>query len=263
MSAVSVDELKRAWVAVESGRFRTNAPSRQAFEPWEPAERVVAVFGVGGRVGATTVALGIAESAGLPALVVEIGTPHLSGLGAAPSAELGEDEYGWRHGTREAVRIERSAFPLTDPAQSPIPPATNCVLTVVDVGWEPSSVRAADGWIEETLSFNDIVLVAPITVPGMRALEAALADLESADDVWIAAIAPPRKRWPKRVQLAAPPHLALAETRGRLICVPPDRSLAVEGISATPLPHAVLAACRPITDTTDSHPKGRQYAAAR
>lgn len=255
-TGVTVEELKRAWTAIESGRFRTSASSPQG-PTWQPRERVITVLGLGGQVGATTVSLAIAEAAAgdtLTARVIEVGTPFLSGLTAAANAELGEDEYGWRHGMREAVRLERS-HSLGHPSSCPTPSTSNCELTVVDAGWSSAVIHQQSCWLSENLHRSELVIVAPLTVPGMRALELALVELDSPKPIWVVFIGPPKRKWPKRVQLAAPPALDWLAAAGHLICVPSDRALAIEGITTAPLPPAVIAACRPITNrTTDISP---------
>ena len=80
--AVSVDELKRAWNAVQAGRFRTGTgatrdlhqlPSPLADKAWEPGpgERVLPVIGCAGSCGASTISLALAGAAAMPARVVE------------------------------------------------------------------------------------------------------------------------------------------------------------------------------------------------
>ena len=65
MTAHSVAELREAWRAIEAGEFahgpRSAPTSRSAATLWTPApsERVVAVVGCAGGVGASTVALAL------------------------------------------------------------------------------------------------------------------------------------------------------------------------------------------------------------
>lgn len=263
MTTVTVDELKRAWSAVGSGRFRTADPiGALAAGTWAPTERVITVLGVGGRVGATTVALAIAESSVRSARVVEVGTPRPSGLAAAASAELGADDTGWRHGTRDRVRVERSAVRLNHPGHCPLPASSPVELTVVDAGWDPAQIHQVDHWLSDTLLNTEVVLVAAPTVPGMRALEVAFGDLYEPTNCWVAVVGQPQKKWAKRVQLAAPTPLEHIAAEGRLVCVPPDRTLAVEGIISAPMPTAVLTACQPITGQLVVHQEGIHHVAA-
>lgn len=261
MRTVTVEELRRAWSALESGQFRGDAAPPAVAEHWEPNERVVSIVGLGGRVGATTVALAIAEAAAVPARIVEVGTPHLSGLAGAATAELGDDGAGWRHGTRDLVRVERATFPLLHPASSPAPTPTDCDVTVLDVGWELFQVLSTENWLCEAVENTEVVLVAPLSVPGMRALEFALGQL-TPKSVWVAVIGPGLRRWPRRVQLAAPAELSLISAEQRLVCVTPDRTLAAEGITSTPLPPAVITSCQPIASHLASR-KGDSHAEVR
>jgi hypothetical protein len=112
--AVSVDELKRAWTAIQSGRFRIGAgetsdprelaplPASKVWEPG-PGERVLLVIGCAGSSGASTIALALASAAAAPARVVECSSVTASGLAAASTAELGPHESGWTRGTRDGV----------------------------------------------------------------------------------------------------------------------------------------------------------------
>ena len=101
--AVSVDELKAAWIAVQAGRFRTGTGAttdlHQPASPpvdnrWEPGqgEQVLPVIGCAGSCGATTISLALAGAAAMPARVVECSSVTASGLAAASTAELGLHE---------------------------------------------------------------------------------------------------------------------------------------------------------------------------
>src|SRR5699024_4085120 len=103
-TAVSVEELQRAWVAIQDGRFRHRGPNATlrasttsgASTEWTPTGQVVAVVGAAGRVGSSTVALALATAADTPARVVECCSPTLSGFTSAASAELGLVSTDWR-----------------------------------------------------------------------------------------------------------------------------------------------------------------------
>ena len=105
MRPVGVDELRRAWLAVQAGDFRRPHPKQRAVAPaspaasveWTPAsdELVIPVVGAAGSCGATTVALALATAAKGRARVVECASASLSGLAAASTAELGADDHGW------------------------------------------------------------------------------------------------------------------------------------------------------------------------
>src|SRR3954447_26723702 len=144
--AVSVDELKRAWVAVQEGHFRpttrphplarsrcaadlasndlashsTNHGPGHGWTP-EPYELVLPVIGCAGSVGTTTVALGVALAADTSARVVECCSVTASGLAAASSDELGLHESGWRQGKRDRVLLERANDLLIRVDEVPMP----------------------------------------------------------------------------------------------------------------------------------------------
>ena len=169
---VDVDELKRAWHAVQAGEFRT--PQRRArgdrrddtrpMDTWtpEPWEEALVVLGCAGSSGATTVALAMGLSAMAPVRVVECGSVTTSGLAAASTAELGlhPEEAGYRGA---AITSGSNA-----PARScPVPTASrtrsrpNCrprvrqqprrrrrsCLTILDAGWEAGQLLRSDSWI--------------------------------------------------------------------------------------------------------------------
>lgn len=125
-AAVSVDELRRAWSAIQAGRFRVGAgetgdqrepaspPTRKGWEPC-PEERVLPVIGCAGSCGASTIALALAYAAAVPARVVECSSVTASGLAAASTAELGPHESGWTRGTRDGVLLERASDVLEHP----------------------------------------------------------------------------------------------------------------------------------------------------
>ncbi len=147
---VAVDELRRAWKAVEAGEFRNPRrssapeallrtagadPSRPA-HGWVPApdEDVVLVFGCHGGSGASTLALAVATAAAQlePSRVVECRGGPTAGLSTAATAELGIHPSGWRQGRREdprlgrkgatcSVLIERPPLDLTSPDALPTP----------------------------------------------------------------------------------------------------------------------------------------------
>ena len=116
--AVSVDELKRAWTAVQAGDFRTGTdrgaarsqrPTGPADPEWIPAagERTIAVLGSAGTVGTSTVALALGLTAPDPVRVIECCSADASSMAAASTAELGLHTSGWRQGKRDHVLLER------------------------------------------------------------------------------------------------------------------------------------------------------------
>jgi len=253
--AVSVDELKRAWSAVQAGQFRTcNGVARELREPapqpasrgWEPGpgERVLPVIGCAGSCGASTIALALAGAAAFPARVVECSSVTASGLAAASTAELGLHESGWTRGTRDGVLLERASNVLVRVEEIPTPsvPDRPIGLTVLDVGWEIGQVLTTPAWLGEQVRSADlVVLVTTATVPGLRRLEGAL-DLLAGTSTYAAVIGPKRKKWPRPVACSTGPRTRGLEAAGRLIHVPEDRALAITGLDATPLPASLLAA---------------------
>ena len=252
---MSVDELKRAWVAVAAGWFRTGTggsrdlreaaplPGGKGWEP-SPGEQVLAVIGCAGSCGASTIALALAGAAGSSARVVECSTVGASGLAAASTAELGLHESGWTRGTRDGVLLERASDVLANLQEVPTPSAPDRIiaLTVLDVGWEIGQVLATPAWLgEQVLSADMLVLVAVATVPGLRRLESAL-DLLAGTNICAAVIGPKPKKWPRPVGHSAGPLTRGLQAAGRLVNVSEDRALAIAGLDATPLPTPVLDA---------------------
>lgn len=238
---VGLDELRAAWRALEAGLFTDGAPptgrlapsadhSPAQIEGWTPStgERVIFVQGCGGSAGATTVALAIATASGQRVRLIECCPANLSGLLAASTAELGEED-GWRLGRRDGVRIERQA---TEEPQPPTPLATASELTVLDLG-----TSTPPDW--RTLLSESIVLVTRASVPGLRRLEALL-DIHPAGVA--AVVGPPVKRWPRVLTRAVGVRTLALIDEGRLIDVPFDRTLAVTGLTPDPLPVPLVKA---------------------
>ena len=252
-AAVSVDELKRAWWAVQAGQFRSGATHdmRQPAAPpagkgWEPGpgERVLPVIGCAGSCGASTIALALADASAAPARVVECSSVTASGLAAASTAELGLHESGWRRGTRDGLLLERAGDVLVSIAEVPTPstPDRPIGLTVLDVGWEVGQVLTTPAWlVEQVRSADLVVLVTTATVPGLRRLEGAL-ELLAGTSTCAAVIGPKRKKWPRPVGYSAGPLTRALDQAGCLVDVPQDRALAIAGLDATPLPAPLLDA---------------------
>ena len=252
-AAVSVDELKRAWSAVQAGRFRTgNGVTRELREPapppagteWEPGaeERVLPVVGCVGSCGASTMSLALAGAAAFPARVVECSSVTASGLVAASTAELGLHESGWTRGTRDGVLLERASNVLVSVEEVPTPSVPDRIigLMVLDVGWEIGQVLTTSAWLGEQVRSADLViLVSTATVPGLRRLEGAL-ELLVGTSTCAAVIGPKPKKWPRPVGYSAGPRTRALDAAGRLVDVPQDRALAIAGLDATPLPTPLL-----------------------
>ena len=256
---VGVDELRRAWVAVQSGDFRqpihprpptpatppgASTAARLTPEVWRSAtaEMVVPVVGATTSCGATTLALAIATAAGRPARVVELAGPSQSGLVAASSVELGSDDHGWVHGSRDQVRLDRLGSMGGQPDNVPTPlPAETPLLTIIDIGSATDSVLAGGGWVTRLLADAPaVVVVTPATVPGLRRLECCL-HLIGPDRALVAVLGPARRRWPRPVAHSAGPLTNEVIDAGRLFDIPENHRLAVSGLTPDPLPTPLLA----------------------
>ena len=170
--AVSVDELKAAWNAVQAGRFRTGTgatrdpvepASPPAGNPWElgQGEQVLPVIGCAGSCGATTISLALAGVAAMPARVVECSTAGASGLAAASTAELGLHASGWTRGTRDGVLLERASNVLVSVEEVPMPSVPDRIigLTVLDVGWEIGQILTTPAWLGEQVRGAGLVIL--------------------------------------------------------------------------------------------------------
>ncbi|SHI30058.1 hypothetical protein SAMN02745244_00039 [Tessaracoccus bendigoensis DSM 12906] len=237
MTAHSVAELREAWRAIEGGEFahgpRSAPNARSAATAWTPApgERVVAVVGCAGGVGASTVALALATAAAVPARVVECCPPLASGFSAAANAELGT--FGpWRRGSRGDVLLER---PIAGDAILPVPTESSVEWTLVDTNW--TTVSGPGEWLASVLrTLDDVVLVSNATVPGVRRLESC-AELLGRDALGVV-VGPTIKRWPRPVKVAA----AGIPARVHLADFPLDSRLQVTGLTPDPLPAPLLKA---------------------
>lgn len=273
----SLEELKRAWQALDEGHFRNpprsgqpqvSVPNSRDIE-WVPAtgERTVAVFGCGGSVGASTLALAMALNAPNPVRVLECCSATTSGLASAATAELGLKASGWRQGRRDHVLIERTIDMFTGPSDIPAPIVTGeeHQLTILDIGWEASQLLGTDCWLADAARGADhVVLVAAATIPGVRRLESVLAALghrqsdRLGDQITVAVLGPRRKKWPKGVEQAGGAAVRHVLSGDRFVEVPLDRDLQIRGLDTRPIPTAVLtAAARISVPDTHSHEQYR------
>lgn len=252
MTTHSLVELRDAWRAVEAGHFSQGAggptPLRTGrTNEWMPSsgERVVAVVGCAGGVGASTVALALATATGVRARVVEWCPPLGSGFGAAANAELGADS-GWRRGSRGPVLLERRAG--LGPGV-PAPARSSVEWTILDAGWT-ALVTPGVSWLSSQLqALDQVVLVTNATVPGLRRLESC-ADL-LAGDVLGVVVGPAAKRWPRPVKVAA----AGLPSSMQLVDFPLDRQLQVTGLTPAPLPAPLLNAAQHVLALVRKEPR--------
>lgn len=230
-------------------------PPSTALCGWQPRydERVVAVAGMIGSVGATTVSLALASVATFtgPARIIECAPPSHSGLTAASTAELGAGRGGWRRGQREGVTlIRRSPTSLFDAA--PPPPEDDGTFTVLDVGDvltdRPGEQSIADdvvgGW----------VLVARASVPCLRQLELVL-ELALVHSPTLAIVGMSPRRWPTRLASTIQPRTRALLESGRVATFRHDKHLAVTGLTPDPLPRHVAASARTLLTVLEGLPQ--------
>ncbi|MBB3043980.1 hypothetical protein [Nocardioides soli] len=272
---VGVDELKRAWQALNAGEFRTGPGAGKgprgrgtaAEDDWTPAdgEHTIAVIGSAGSVGASTVALATGLAAAAPVRVIECCSVTASGLAAASTAELGLHPTDWRQGKRDHVLLERASEVLAGVDEVPLPTEAQneTQLTILDIGWEAGQLLATDCWLAEAVRAADqIVLVTTATVPGMRRAGVAmdlLAGYWQPEQIVLAVRGPRRKKWPRGVEHAGGPAVRRALDADRCVEIPVDRELAVNGLDSRPVPVPLISAARQLlepqhlsTDTSES-----------
>lgn len=250
MTAHSVAEILDAWRALEAGQFvqgpRPTVAAHGGLKAWTPSpgERVVAVVGCAGGVGASIVAVALATATGVPTRVVECCAPAASGFSAAASAELGTDG-AWRRGSRGAVLLERTTS--ADPVLPP-PAASAVEWTILDAGWT-ALTDPSPTWLTSLLqTVDDIVLVTNATVPGLRRLESC-AELLGRDALGVV-VGATAKRWPRPVKGAA----AGIPDRVRLSDFPLDPHLQVTGLTPDPLPAPLLKAAQNVLTLLGKEP---------
>jgi hypothetical protein len=266
---VRVDELRRAWHAVQAGEFRaTRATDSTRRRPPRPdttqarivwtlpvGEQVLPVLGCAGSCGATVLAVALASATEGSARVVECASVTATGLAAASTAELGATSDGWVQGSRDHVRLQRAGTQRPHLDAIPAPPrAEQPMLTIVDVAHPIDEVLACGGWLADLLAASRVVvLAARATVPGLRRLETCV-DLVGAGRVVAAVLGPIRTRWPREVIGSLGPLTQALIAAGRLVEIPEDRVLAVAGLTPAPLPSSLITAAATLLPLTKGTP---------
>lgn len=254
--AVAVDELKRAWQALQAGQFRghrlapndhppaTRRPAAPGQQAWQTQEPVLPIIGCAGRTGATAAAVAIATAAG-QARVIECCTSSASGLAGASTAELGHTgDRLWARGTRGQVLLERGTTVMSQVGQvpPPAPAAGGLALSVLDIGWELAQVLSTPCWVSQQLRQTpSVIAVTAATIPGLRRLEGALTLLHGGTQVVAAVLGPRRNRWARGLEPSMGALTRALDRAGLLIELPEDRDLAVRGLDTASLPAPLLA----------------------
>lgn len=255
-SPVTVAELV---AALDQQRHSSAAPpvrKNLALPPVQLDEgpaRIQALLVVGAHPGAgtSTVALALADAIALggpdghaAVRLVEIAPHKASGLICAAERELGAGPGGWQIGRRGQVEIYRAGASGASPVGIPELGAFENGRLVVDAGCQRSELRAAPpDVITRLLPHATVVVVCRATVPGVRRAERVVADLVrrtgSRRPVVVGVGA---RRWPGAARATFGPCLTEAHEDSRVVLVPSDRRLEVNGIDVDPLPKAVTAA---------------------
>ena len=230
-------------------------PPGSGLHGWQPRydESVVAVAGMTGSVGATTVSLALASVAALtgPARIIECAPPTRSGLTAAAAAELGAGRGGWTRGQREGVTmIRRSSSSLFDAA--PPPPEEEQTFTVLDVG-DLLTDRPGEPLIPADVA-SRWVLVARASVPCLRQLELVL-DIALARNPSLAIVGTAPRRWPTLLASAVQPRTRVVLESGRVATFRHDKRLALTGLTPDPLPRHVSASARTLLTILEGLPQ--------
>jgi hypothetical protein len=266
--AVSLGELRLAWEAVQSGRFRTPTPPDAGSAQWSPSETVIPILGAAGGVGATSLALALATISRASARVVECCSASASGLASASTAELGVTDCGWRRGLRDGrqhhqVLLERAAHRIRSADAVPLPTSPNrpVATTFLDCGWELDHLLAG-GWLATSIVHAPALVVATTaTIPGLRRLEIALDTLratrpaegsERRRAITAAVLGEPRRGWGRSIEPSLGPATRALDAAGDLIEIPIDRHLALNGIDPRPLPQSLLGASKRLLERLPS-----------
>lgn len=209
--------------------YRSLRPGREAHRdgrddaPIPSSGRGVVVIAASGGVGASTIALAVAEATSASRLL-ELAEPRGWGLAQATNAEL-EDDGQWSRGRRDRpggqLEVHRRR---RDDATVAIDERT-----VVDAGvW-------AGKWpvVEPSAS----VLVAACSLPGIARVEVILEELTPHSPAAVVLTGASSRNLPKQLAVALGPRLRALEDR--LVLVSPDARLRLTGCTPDPLPKSL------------------------
>jgi hypothetical protein len=221
-------------------------PSLAAPDPAAMSPGWVMVVAAHAGAGASTVALSIADAAGVADRAVHLidaAPPARCGLVAAASAELGTDNTGdWRRGARCHVTLDRRAGADTTATwPSGVPDGAD--LTIVDLG-----LPNAEQLRRIAARSLRVVVVCRLTLPGVRLTEQLLSGAPELGVV-VAAVGP--VKWPREVTATAGPRLVQLRASHRLVTVPWDRHMEVTGPTSSALPKRLIAAGRALLELLD------------
>ena len=205
----------------------------------------IAAFSAHPAAGASTLALAVADTlaaTGRPAALLDYAAPGRSGLSAATDTELGTVSTGdWQVGRRATVTVYRRVIRPDDaldadgalpPAPPPIADHTHVVADLS--GLDPARRPQPD-------ARSTVLLVCRPTIPGLAYAEAWLTTFAAGPaTVLLAAVGP--RRWPKLAAASLGPQLERLRADGQVITVPMQPRLALTGVTADPLPTALLTA---------------------
>ena len=265
-SPPTVQELDLAWAAIRAGQFRADALTRQprqyAPATGGPTGLVVTVVGAHGWSGTSTTALLLAETAaraGAQVRLIDAADPASSGLVGAAVTEHGCDETGqWRCGTRGSavgagqLRLERLAQRAAEPAVVPAAAtAATVTLTVVDAGWPLAELLRLTGqpaerrhWLGQLIHGSALVLTARASVPGVRRLAAAVAEVDGVRnlDQPVAVTLVGAHRLPRLLADVVAASLPAATDPGQVVLLPGRRDFAIQGVTSSDLPRQLAPA---------------------
>lgn len=195
--------------------------------------------------GATTVAVAIADALALAVgtgstgvELVDAAPMDSSGLIAATECEIDAPDPRWRAGRRGTTRVLRPVSPASTPPDLPSSVPTDRSHVIVDAGWPLRIVLAGKNLVSSLVEHAQVIVVCRATVPGVRHAELALRALPGRHHV--AAVG--GRRWPRAAEASFGPLLAAAVEDGRVVLIPRDGGLEINGVDADPLPRAVVSA---------------------